>query len=51
MAGAVDPADLRRAITDMLADPAPGMVARRIADEIAGLPPVAEAVTVIAGTR
>lgn len=49
VASAVDPADLRRAITDVLADPAPAAAARRIAGEIAALPPVADAVSVISG--
>jgi UDP:flavonoid glycosyltransferase YjiC (YdhE family) len=44
---AVDPADLRRAITDVLSDPAPAAVARRLAREIDALPPVDEAVAVI----
>jgi UDP:flavonoid glycosyltransferase YjiC (YdhE family) len=44
---AVDPADLRRAITDVLADPGPAEVARRLAREIDALPPTDEAVAVI----
>jgi UDP:flavonoid glycosyltransferase YjiC (YdhE family) len=49
---AVDPADLRRAITDVLADPGPAEVARRLAREIDALPPTDEAVAVItAATR
>jgi UDP:flavonoid glycosyltransferase YjiC (YdhE family) len=48
---AVDPADLRRAITEVLADPARTTAARRVADEIATLPPVADAVPVITGAR
>ena len=42
-------ADLRRAITDLLSDPAPAATARRVADEIATLPPPDEAVAVITG--
>ncbi|MEJ2889306.1 glycosyltransferase [Actinomycetospora aeridis] len=45
--GTVDPADLRRAITEVLADPAYAGAARRVADEIHALPPVDEAVEVI----
>ena len=45
---AVDPHDLRRAIVDVLSDPAPADVARRVAREIEALPPVDEAVAVIA---
>ncbi|GAA4901709.1 glycosyltransferase [Actinomycetospora succinea] len=44
---AIDPADLRRAITDVLADPAPAAVARRVAAEIDALPPADDAVAVI----
>jgi UDP:flavonoid glycosyltransferase YjiC (YdhE family) len=43
----VDPADLRRAITEVLSDPAPAAVARRVAGEIGALPSVDEAVAVI----
>lgn len=46
---AIEPADLRGAITDVLADPGPAEVARRLAREIAALPPVDEAVAVITG--
>lgn len=46
---AVDPADLRRAITDVLAEPGFTAVARGLADEIAALPPVADAVSLITG--
>jgi UDP:flavonoid glycosyltransferase YjiC (YdhE family) len=51
VAGAVDPVDLRRGITDVLADPAFAAGARRVADEITALPPVADAVGVITGAR
>jgi UDP:flavonoid glycosyltransferase YjiC (YdhE family) len=44
---AVDPADLRHAITDVLSDRAATAAARRLADEIASLPPADEAVAVI----
>ncbi|MFC5061947.1 glycosyltransferase [Actinomycetospora atypica] len=44
---AIEPADLRRAITDVLADPDPAEVARRVAREIDALPPTDEAVAVI----
>lgn len=47
---AVDPADLRRAILDVLSDPGPAAAARRLAHEIAALPPVDEAVAVITAT-
>ena len=49
VAGAVDPTDLHRAITEVLADPGPRAVAGRIAGEMAALPPVADAVAVITG--
>jgi UDP:flavonoid glycosyltransferase YjiC (YdhE family) len=47
----VDPADLRQAIVDVLAAPAPAAAARRVADEIADLPPATDAVSVITGSR
>jgi UDP:flavonoid glycosyltransferase YjiC (YdhE family) len=47
---AVDPADLRRAITHVLSDPATAAAAHRLAGEIDALPPVDEAVAVITGT-
>ncbi|MCD2195878.1 glycosyltransferase [Actinomycetospora endophytica] len=43
----IDPADLQRAITEVLSDPAPAAVARRVADEIGSLPSVDDAVAVI----
>ncbi|MFC5138339.1 glycosyltransferase [Actinomycetospora rhizophila] len=46
-ASAVDPADLRRAITDVLADPAAAAVAQKIAAEIGALPPTEDAVDLI----
>jgi UDP:flavonoid glycosyltransferase YjiC (YdhE family) len=46
---AVDPADLRHAITDVLSDRAAAAVARRLAGEIDALPPADEAVAVITG--
>jgi UDP:flavonoid glycosyltransferase YjiC (YdhE family) len=48
-AGAIDPGDLRRAITRVLDDPAPGAAARRLADEIAALPPPESLVAVVVG--
>jgi UDP:flavonoid glycosyltransferase YjiC (YdhE family) len=47
---AVDPADLRQAIGDVLSDRAATAAARRLADEIAALPPADEAVAVISAT-
>ncbi len=44
---AIDPADLRRAIVDVLSDPERAAAARRLADEIEALPPADEAVAVI----
>ena len=49
--GAVDPTDLRRAITEALADSELVAGARRVADEMAALPWVADAVAVITGTH
>lgn len=48
-AGAIDPEDLRRAITRVLDDPGPAAAARRLADEIAALPPPDAVVAVIVG--
>ncbi|HEY2222859.1 glycosyltransferase [Actinomycetospora sp.] len=47
LTSAVDPVDLRRAITDVLSDPATTAAARRLAGEIEALPPADEAVAVI----
>lgn len=44
---AVDPADLRHGIESVLADPSFAGAARTVAAEIAGLPPVDEAVAVV----
>lgn len=44
---AVEPTDLRRAVTDVLADPAPADVAHRVAREMDALPQVNEAVAAI----
>jgi MGT family glycosyltransferase len=46
---AVDPGELRRAITDVLADPGFAATARGLAAETRALPPVDEAVEVIVG--